>query len=173
MNMFGRNTISPEKDPSRRSHRCGPRNRRAGRREKPRHRCHFARAADTAHVDGADHAGGPARRPHAHPALRPGGDIALKDAPATAPQPPRDMSPQGLMQKIMEAGATVEVCAIYLPGAGAAPEALTGLYRTALDGGKACAFAYPFRPARKATCRCYHTDQPVSRHDDQLAGRGL
>lgn len=60
------------------------------------------------------------------------------------------MSPQGLMQKIMEAGATVEVCAIYLPGAGAGPEALTGLYRTALDGGKACAFAYPFRPARKA-----------------------
>ncbi len=56
----------------------------------------------------------------------PGGDIALKDAPAsvTAPQPPRDMSPQGLMTKIMEAGATVEVCAIYLPGAGVGPEAL-------------------------------------------------
>jgi predicted peroxiredoxin len=56
----------------------------------------------------------------------PGGDIALKDAPAsvTAPQPPRDMSPQGLMQKIMEAGATVEVCAIYLPGRGVGPEAL-------------------------------------------------
>jgi predicted peroxiredoxin len=56
----------------------------------------------------------------------PGGDIALKDAPAsvTAPQPPRGMSPQGLMQKIMVAGATVEVCAIYLPGAGVGPEAL-------------------------------------------------
>lgn len=56
----------------------------------------------------------------------PGGDIALKEAPAsaTAPQPPRDMSPQGLMRKIMEAGATVEVCAIYLPGKGVGPEAL-------------------------------------------------
>jgi hypothetical protein len=34
----------------------------------------------------------------------PGGDLALRDAPesATAPQPPRDMSPQGLMQAIME-----------------------------------------------------------------------
>ncbi|MEB8389185.1 hypothetical protein OO012_18305 [Rhodobacteraceae bacterium KMM 6894] len=51
----------------------------------------------------------------------PGGDLALKDAPdsATAAQPPMGMSPQGLMQKIMEAGATVEVCAIYLPGKGA------------------------------------------------------
>jgi len=51
----------------------------------------------------------------------PAGDIALKDAPesATAPQPPRGMSPQGLMQAIMnEAGGTVEVCAIYLPGRG-------------------------------------------------------
>jgi predicted peroxiredoxin len=56
----------------------------------------------------------------------PGGDIALKDAPesATAPQPPRGMSPQGLMRQIMEAGATVEVCAIYLPGRGVGPEAL-------------------------------------------------
>jgi predicted peroxiredoxin len=51
----------------------------------------------------------------------PGGDLALKDAPdsATAAQPPMGMSPQGLMQKIMEAGGTVEVCAIYLPGKGA------------------------------------------------------
>jgi len=51
----------------------------------------------------------------------PAGDIALKDAPetATAPQPPRDMSPQGLMRAIMEkAGGRVEVCAIYLPGRG-------------------------------------------------------
>ena len=32
----------------------------------------------------------------------PAGDLALKDAPdaATAPQPPKGMSPQGLMQKI-------------------------------------------------------------------------
>lgn len=55
-----------------------------------------------------------------------GGDLALADAPdsATAPQPPRDMSPQGLMQGLMQRGATVEVCAIYLPGLGAGPEAL-------------------------------------------------
>ncbi|WP_138933431.1 hypothetical protein [Roseovarius arcticus] len=49
----------------------------------------------------------------------PAGDLALKDAPAsaTAGQPPKDMSPQGLMQMIREkTGATTEVCAIYLPG---------------------------------------------------------
>lgn len=52
----------------------------------------------------------------------PAGDIALRDAPdsATAGQPPRDLSPQGLMQAIrQQTGATVEVCAIYLPGRGA------------------------------------------------------
>lgn len=57
----------------------------------------------------------------------PAGDLALKDAPAsaTAGQPPRDMSPQGLMQMIREkTGATVEVCAIYLPGRGADPSVL-------------------------------------------------
>lgn len=56
----------------------------------------------------------------------PGGDIALKEAPesATAPQPPRGMSPQGLLGQIMEAGGKVEVCAIYLPGRGVGPEAL-------------------------------------------------
>ena len=57
----------------------------------------------------------------------PAGDIALKDAPesATAPQPPRDMSPQGLMTQIMALpGARVEVCAIYLPGKGADPSVL-------------------------------------------------
>jgi len=50
-----------------------------------------------------------------------GGDLALTDAPesATAPQPPRDMSPQGLMTMLIGRGATVEVCAIYLPGLGA------------------------------------------------------
>jgi len=53
------------------------------------------------------------------------GDLALKDAPesATAPQAPKDMNPQGLMQKILEAGAEVEVCAIYLSNKGAAPDA--------------------------------------------------
>lgn len=52
----------------------------------------------------------------------PAADIALKDAPesATAGQPPKGMSPQGLMSKIMTLpGAKVEVCAIYLPGKGA------------------------------------------------------
>ncbi|SEA09960.1 hypothetical protein [Rubrimonas cliftonensis] len=56
----------------------------------------------------------------------PGGDLALRDAPetATAPQPPRDMSPQGLLRAIMQKGATVEVCAIYLPGLRAQPDVL-------------------------------------------------
>lgn len=56
----------------------------------------------------------------------PGGDLALKEAPATAtaPQKPKGMSPQGLMQKVMQAGGTVEVCAIYLPNKGVGPEAL-------------------------------------------------
>lgn len=57
----------------------------------------------------------------------PAGDIALKDAPAsaTAPQPPRDMSPKGLLGKIAEMpNAKVEVCAIYLPGKGLQADAL-------------------------------------------------
>ncbi|MDM7459428.1 MAG: DsrE family protein [Paracoccus sp. (in: a-proteobacteria)] len=51
----------------------------------------------------------------------PAGDIALQDAPetATAGQPPRDASPQGLMKMMMERhDVKVEVCAIYLPGRG-------------------------------------------------------
>ncbi len=56
----------------------------------------------------------------------PGGDLALKDAPdsATAPQEPKGMSPQGLMKKVIGAGATVEVCAIYLPNKGVGADAL-------------------------------------------------
>lgn len=56
----------------------------------------------------------------------PAGDLALADAPeaATAPQPPRGASPQGLLQAMIGNGATVEVCAIYLPGLGAGPEVL-------------------------------------------------
>lgn len=56
----------------------------------------------------------------------PGGDIALRDAPesATAPQPPRDVSPQGMLSMLMERGVRVEVCAIYLPGLGADASAL-------------------------------------------------
>jgi hypothetical protein len=47
--------------------------------------------------------------------------MALSDATAgvTAPQPPMGASPQGLLTRLIEAGATVEVCAIYLPGLGA------------------------------------------------------
>jgi hypothetical protein len=50
-----------------------------------------------------------------------GGALGLADAPeaATAPQPPRGASPQGLMGTLMEQGVTVEVCAIFLPGMGA------------------------------------------------------
>lgn len=56
----------------------------------------------------------------------PGGDLALSDAPesATAEQPPRGASPQGMLRALMERGVTVEVCAIYLPGLGAGPDVL-------------------------------------------------
>lgn len=57
----------------------------------------------------------------------PAGDLALRDAPesATAGQPPRGMSPQGLLLQIQKiTGATVDVCAIYLPGRGADATAL-------------------------------------------------
>ncbi len=56
----------------------------------------------------------------------PGGDLALIDAPesATAEQPPRGASPQGMLQMLMERGVTVEVCAIYLPGLGAEADVL-------------------------------------------------
>lgn len=56
----------------------------------------------------------------------PGGDLGLKEPPASAttPQPPRDMSPQGLMQAILKQGGKVEVCAIYLPGRGEQPDVL-------------------------------------------------
>lgn len=56
----------------------------------------------------------------------PAADMALKDAPAsaTAPQKPKGMSPQGLMQKIMASGGKVDVCAIYLPNKGVDAAAL-------------------------------------------------
>ena len=56
----------------------------------------------------------------------PAGDIALKEPPesATAPQQPKGMSPQKLMQLIMQKGGKVEVCAIYLPNKGLAADAL-------------------------------------------------
>lgn len=52
----------------------------------------------------------------------PAADIALKAAPeaATAGQPPKGASPQGLLKMmIAKQGVTAEVCAIYLPGKGA------------------------------------------------------
>lgn len=47
----------------------------------------------------------------------PGGDLALKSPPASsiAPQKPSGKSPREMMQTILQAGAPVEVCAIYLP----------------------------------------------------------
>ncbi|PID62627.1 MAG: hypothetical protein CSB44_03375 [Gammaproteobacteria bacterium] len=72
----------------------------------------------------------------------PAADMALKDAPesATAPQKPRDMSPQGLMKMIMEkTGTEVEVCAIYLPNAGLEADALiegVGVADPAVMGGR-------------------------------------
>jgi hypothetical protein len=56
----------------------------------------------------------------------PAGDIALADAPesATAGQPPRGASPRSLLEGIVAKGATVEVCAIYLPGKGLQSDAL-------------------------------------------------
>jgi hypothetical protein len=57
----------------------------------------------------------------------PGGDLALKEAPAsaTASQKPKGMSPQGLMRTIMEQTQTsVQVCALYLPNKGLDESAL-------------------------------------------------
>lgn len=75
----------------------------------------------------------------------PAGDIALKDAPATATagQPPRDASPQGLMRMMMEKNnVKVEVCAIYLPGKGAdATILLDGVTAAAPDAAAAAIMA--------------------------------
>ena len=57
----------------------------------------------------------------------PAGDMALRDAPksVTTAQPPKNMSPQGLMQMVMKNTNTkVEVCALYLPGKGIDQSAL-------------------------------------------------
>jgi hypothetical protein len=76
----------------------------------------------------------------------PAGDMALADAPesATAGQPPKDMSPQALMQAIMKQdGAHVEVCAIYLPGRGEGPEVLLDGVGVAEPGAMAAAIMAP------------------------------
>lgn len=57
----------------------------------------------------------------------PGGDMALRVAPksVTTGQPPKNMSPQGLMQAVMKNTNTkVEVCALYLPSKGINESAL-------------------------------------------------
>ena len=76
----------------------------------------------------------------------PAGDIALQDAPATATagQPPRDVSPQGLMRIMMaEYDVTAEVCAIYLPGKGAdASVLLEGVTPAAPDAAARAILAY-------------------------------
>lgn len=47
----------------------------------------------------------------------PGGDLAIEGAPQTELKP-RGGTPQGLLKGLIEGGATVEVCALYLPNAG-------------------------------------------------------
>ncbi|MFC7049666.1 hypothetical protein [Emcibacter nanhaiensis] len=50
----------------------------------------------------------------------PAGDLALKGAAETKLKP-KGMSPQMLMSKLITLGATVEVCALYLPNADKTP----------------------------------------------------
>ena len=75
----------------------------------------------------------------------PGGDMALAAAPetATAPQPPKGASPQGLLQAAIKKGATVEVCAIYLPGKGADQSVLMEGVGVAAPPAMAAAMAAP------------------------------
>ena len=55
------------------------------------------------------------------------GALALREPPesAMAPQPPRGMSPKGMMTRLMEEGVGVDVCALYLPALGAGLEVLS------------------------------------------------
>ena len=75
----------------------------------------------------------------------PGGDIALTEPPAsvTAPQEPMGMSPQKLMGRIIENGATVEVCALYLPNKGVGEDALVDGVAPAEPGPMAAALLAP------------------------------
>lgn len=50
----------------------------------------------------------------------PGGDIALKGAPQTVLKP-RDVTPQGMLTKLMSLGVKPDVCALYLPNNGKSP----------------------------------------------------
>ncbi len=51
------------------------------------------------------------------------GNVALQGHPPVMLKP-RDMTPQGLLQNLISKGATVQVCAIFLPNAGKTAEAL-------------------------------------------------
>ena len=55
-----------------------------------------------------------------------GGDLALKSPPDVLQKPlaPKNISPAGLLTKLIEAGVQVDVCAIYLPNRDFGKEAL-------------------------------------------------
>lgn len=52
----------------------------------------------------------------------PGGDLALKSNSGTAMKP-SGKTPQQMMQGLIQGGATVELCALYLPNSGGKTEA--------------------------------------------------
>lgn len=55
-----------------------------------------------------------------------GADLALKSPPSLSQQPlaPKNMSPAGLLSKLINSGVKVDVCAIYLPNKPFGKEAL-------------------------------------------------
>jgi predicted peroxiredoxin len=75
----------------------------------------------------------------------PGGDLALREPPqtATAPQEPQGMSPQRLMERLMEQGAIVQVCALYLPNKDVGEDALLDGIDAAAPGRMAAALLAP------------------------------
>ena len=50
----------------------------------------------------------------------PGGDLALKGSPQTVLKP-RDVTPQGMLTKLVGMGVKPSVCALYLPNNGKSP----------------------------------------------------
>lgn len=50
----------------------------------------------------------------------PGGDLALKGSPQTVLKP-RDVTPQGMLTKLVGMGVKPDVCALYLPNNGKSP----------------------------------------------------
>lgn len=51
-------------------------------------------------------------------------DIARREPPAATPPRPMNATPAQMLQNMVRAGVRAEVCALYLPNAGLAPEAL-------------------------------------------------